>query len=369
MSDILDPARIDPGYWLYLGWMVLALLAGVLLQRRLVASWRPVARFAVAFLAMRLLLLGNPVVWDFYARRLDPTEVGWRQHDAIRGKRDQFLPPHAGVRYLAVGSSQTGVIYEEFARDRPDLDAFAVAAMIPMDLVLYRDYIDRYRPQRVLLYLSDFDIARRPPPEAMVIAPPQGWRLLSLWSRVRSLPDGERYAPTMAEMLVGEVFPEYKYRFVFRALLDKALWRMAGRVGAAEAGARERASPEQMVRWARESMAPEYAPFNLAFLREFLEHAVAEGVDVVIVEGHYNPLVSTAEIETSSRQVRIALGALADSVVGVTFVPRSEVLEFQQSDYVDLSHVSPEAGRAFAARLLELLERDERRYFEVGLRR
>jgi hypothetical protein len=333
-----------------------ALAAGYVLSGRLSSPARSMARTVILFLALRLLLLGNPVAWQAYARLLSPYEVGWRQYDAIRLKAQQYAPLPQGVRYLAVGSSQTGVIYDSISRERADLAALSVAAMGPADLVLYSAYIARYRPSTVLLYLSDFDIARPPSPEALVIAPPQGQRLLRLALRLREAPEPRIYRGALIEMAIGDVFPEYRYRFIFRGLAGRAMRKVAARLGRGSLLAAEKPTKEQMTAAARAAMVPGSTELNLKFLNDFLSEALRSGISVVIVEGHYNPVVMTPEILETRLRVAESLRAVADSLHGVAYIPIRDLVEFDEDDYVDLSHVNSAAAYAFSSHLLKLLD-------------
>lgn len=332
--------------------LLVAIIVGI--ATRLSRRWQVVAYTAALALALQYLLLGNPVAWQVYAELLSPEEVGWRQYSVILKQRDQYASPDSRVEYLAVGSSQTDALYSGYAGRHDQLTVFEMAAMAPLDFVLYRNQIQRYHPGHILLYLSDFDIAREQPPESVAMAPRQGLYLIDLWTTIRSQ-GTHAYDQALVDMAFGEVFPAYKYRFVFRALSDKVLLRVASFLGRDERAARERDSLEQRIGFLREGISEEYIGFNVTFLREFLEDTAGTGTQVVIVEGQYNPLVSTAETLALKKEVRDHLESLCASFEHARFLPAESVYVFSEEDYADLSHVKPEAGYRFAERIVALL--------------
>lgn len=329
--------------------LVAAALLGLSVRGRfrLPRRWRPVARWGALFLLMRIALLGNPWIWQFYGGVLDAEEVGWRQASVIGLQRDLLHPPDSGVRYLAVGSSQTGRIYVEYAREHDDLELFTLAGMTPVDLVLYEEAILHRRPRTILLYLSDFDLARKPPGNALVTAPRQGLRLFGMWATLHTLPMGSEYDGTMAEMLLGEAFPEAKYNFVFRGIADRALERVARRFGRSDPEP-EPVSMDQRLEWLRESFDGRYVELNLHFLREFLTHMDARGIETVIVEGRYNPLADTPTTRELSGQARERLVALAEDFATVRYLPSDELVQLDENSFADLTHVTFEVGARMA---------------------
>jgi hypothetical protein len=306
-------------------------------------------------IAVRLLLVGNPWIWRFYAAKLRPADIGWRQYSAVRKKRDSFLPPPGKTPYLAVGSSQTGAIFLPYADRHPDLRMFTAAAMSPFDFVTHAQQIFRLGADTLLLYLSDFDLARQPERAALVLAPAQGLGIIALWrdlARAGGLGD---YSSVMVELTVGELFSEFKYRFVFRGIAEKAFIRLAERLGPLHEAPATRSSIEERIALLRSSISREGIPFNMYFLERFLEQAVAAGRSVIVLEGQYSPIVSSPETRRIAEDVSGRMATLSHRLEGVRFVPRSEFRSFSESDYYDLTHVVPEAGYAYATALLELL--------------
>lgn len=350
---ILKEVPMD--YWAQLAGTValVVALATIGVRRRRVV--RNVLLAGAGLLLVRLLLLGNPWAWQFYLEKLDPGVIGWRQYDLVEIERERFSEPGAGLRYLAVGSSQTGAVYDRYAEAHGDFDTFVVAAMMPMDFVLYADDIVRRQPETVLLYLSDFDVAKSPSPEAAVLSPRQGANLFGVMSLLRSSPDAGMRG-VIAELAVGEVLPEFRFRFIFRGLLDKQFRRVALRLGRREARQKVPSTEPERIGWLRDSLHPEDVPFNLACLQEFLDIMDRNGIRTVMVEGHYHPVVVNRELAAMNGRVRQELMRLAATRPAVAFIPRMDLHGLGADDYADLTHVKPEAGEEFTRQLLDLLE-------------
>jgi hypothetical protein len=345
--------QLDPSDWLGIGGLLgfAALTSWFGLRRSGVYRMFLLGLAAVA--ALRLVLLANPFAWQVYAESLDAGDVGWRQYDLITIQRDRYFSGQPGPRYLAVGSSQTEAIYGRSAAADPDLDMFIVAAMMPMDFVLYAEEIVRRRPQTVLLYLSEFDIAKRPSPEATVLAPAQGVGLLRVGHRLQGLPHEEALGDAIVELAFGEFFPEFRYRFIYRAALDNLFERVARRLGDSRKAPRSPSTEAERIRWLRESLSAEHIDFNLAWLADFLHLMESHGIEVLMIEGHYHPAVMNEDLAAMNARTRAALEMLDARFEAVRFVPGADLPPLGAVDYSDLTHVTPEAAEQFVRELFE----------------
>lgn len=315
---------------------------------------------ALIFGSVRFALVGNPWVWDAYAARLHPEDIGWRQVSVVSKRVESLDPPPPARRLLAVGSSQTEAVYRAYAERHPELAVFEMAAMGPFDFVTYSPLIRRQNPDTLLLFLSDFDMARPPDPDALVLSPAQGLRSLRIWGQVLSEESLDSRRALVAEMAVGELFPEFKYRFVFRGIVDKAMRRIAQRLAPSPADTEEHESITTRVRILRSEISQANLAFHERFLTEFLGETSSWGTAVLIVEGQYNPIVSDSSTVRVREEVRRRLVQFADAFPHVRYVSSSEVLVFSETDFQDLSHVTPEAGYAFVRALLDHLRRPPR---------
>ena len=347
--------------WLRNDYAVVVALPATLLAMSFTRLRNSATSLLAAYLVLRLLLVGNPWAWQFYAQYLKHGDVGWRQYSVIHETRNGYLGMRMPARYLAVGSSQTDAIYRKYAQQHEELAIFEMAGMMPIDFMLYRDQIARYRPEVILLYLSELDLAREQPPESISMAPGQGAYLVRLWSRFRDFTFDGAYNRALTELLVGEVFPEFKYGFVFRSILNKEIRELSGRFGKTDAQPSTRVPLSERIRMLRESILPEYTAFNMTFLREFVSFAGSINSRIVIVEGQYNPEVPTDAIRKVNREVVEQLHMLAREFAHVRFISRAETGEFSDTDYMDLTHVTQDVGYDFTRRLIASLEAGSQR--------
>ena len=343
----------------FLAGAALALSAGVWLALRLPRPWKIAAGAAALFLALRLVALDNPWAWQAYAQRLNGKSVGWRQMDVIRQKVRSYLKEKP-VRYLAVGTSQTGVLYSRLAAERADVGVISLAGMFPLDLALYRDRIAAYRPRCVLLYVGEWDLAQGPEPEHLPLAPPQRLRLFGIARSVLALPGGRAYRRAFVEAAVGEVFPEFKYGFVFRALLNETIRGTAGmdppQASPPALMQRDAAWSAGAVQGMGNRLSAEALPFHEFFLRAFLEEAGAGGIRVVLVEGRLMPRIVTGKIATLAAETNQVLRRIAADHPEVVFLPVESQPPLADGDYVDLTHVRADVGLRFSRAIVERLD-------------
>jgi hypothetical protein len=208
---------------------------------------------------------------------------------------------------------------------------------------LYRSEISRFHPEYVLLYLSEFDVARRPAYSAFRYAPSPRPDFLAYRRLVLGHDPSPEAKRAFAELLGASLFPEYRYSFVHDGLLDRWLNPRAAFGG--EAGrARARARPAPGFR-----LSPEAVPLSLASLKWFLNWCIDSGLKVVIVEGHYAPSAMTPENRALNGLVTHALRSLADPSRGVYFLPRDVTRPLTNADFDDAAHVKDRVGYEIAA--------------------
>jgi len=343
----------------FLAGAVLVLPAGAWLARRLPRPWKIAAWAATLFLAVRLVALDNPWAWQAYVDRLRGGSVGWRHMDVIRQKMRSYLKEKP-VRYLAVGTSQTGMVYNGLAAERADVGVVSLAGMYPLDLALYRDRIAAYRPRCILLYVGEWDLAQRPEPEHLPLAPPQRLRLFGIARRVLALPGGRAYRRAFVEAAVGEVFPEFKYGFVFRTLLNETI---RGTAGVNPPQKRLPALSERDEAWfARDVQAmgkrlsADALPFHEFFLRAFLDEARERGIRVVLVEGQLMPRIVRGKVAALAAETSRVLRRIAADHPEVIFLPVESQPPLVDGDFLDLTHVRAEVGLRFSRAIVDHLD-------------
>lgn len=310
--------------------------------------------------AGRALVFDNPVLWTHLERRLDAGTIGWRQHDLLVIKKNSFLEKDTSPKYLAVGSSQTAVIYGGYSKSSEQLDVYAVAAMMPLDFILHSTEILKRRPQWVILYLSEFDLAKGQTASALELAPELGWEVLREFPRLAVAGKAEGIHGVLLQLLLGQFSPEYKYRFVFRRVLERVMLRVARGFGDTAPPIRTDYTIEQYSKWLRDSLAAKNIAFNVSMLDLFIRKMAKHDLSIAIVEGHYNPTAMTSETRRLRQTTLRILDEVSRKSANVVFIPRENVYSFSALDYADLTHVEPDIGEIFAARVVEILEQIEK---------
>ncbi|WP_238384262.1 hypothetical protein [Teichococcus vastitatis] len=338
---------IDPGFVLLLLAEIAALALGFWLTRRwLHRSWRSAAYAVLAVLAVRVALFGNPLAWGAYYVVLQG-HADWRQTDVIAERFRSMLPLPRGVEFLAVGSSQTHALYRGFSRDHAELQIFSLAGMTPMDMELYRDHIIALKPKQVLLYISEFDLAADLRPEWARLAPVS---LLQVADRVEmldaalppnSLPDLKR------DLLLGALLPEYRYNFVFRAILSRAA-QMAHLPGFRP----ERSSDDEVNYTALRARGQHSMQSQSRLLESFIRNLDNADIGVVLVEGQYNPKGETPDLQRQNAAFKQYLVALQRQYPKLIVLQREDLPQLTSADFDDAYHLSTESGHRLAGIVL-----------------
>jgi hypothetical protein len=313
----------------------------------------------VLIAAGRTAVFDNPVLWTHFERRLNAGLIGWRQYDLLVIKRDSFLEEDAAPKFLAVGSSQTGAIYSSYSNSSEQLEVYAVAAMMPLDFLLHSSEILKKRPQWVMLYLSEFDLAKGLTASALEIAPDLGREIIREFPAIARAGKEEGIHAVLLQLLLGQLSPEYKYRFVFRGLLEREIRRVARGLSDIAPPKRPSSTQEQRMAWIRESLAAENIDFNVSMLDLFIQKMAKHDISIAIVEGHFNPLAMNSETRRLRQTVLRKLEEVSNKSENVRFIPREDVYSFSALDYSDLTHVESDIGEVFAGRVVEILEQIE----------
>ncbi len=355
MEGILTKiSQLDFSFLIYIA-IELAILAGVYrFSKRLPRRWRTAVNTGIIILAMRIILFQNPLAWYVYHHTLDPEVIGWRQSSVLYDEFARYKK-HDEVAYLAVGSSQTGAVYN-FSRDTlANFDVKSLAGLSPVDLYLYRHNISNYEPKTILLYLSDFDLGRPPVLETLKLAPPQGIHFPDVYRNLRTHFSGEPFERTVKEMLAGELFPEYKYSFIFKGYIDQ-LFNKNSVFPSVAASMSDTEYEMYQFEQLKKVIDEEHIPINLYYLNKFISFFEERGISILILEGQYHPNAYTEKNLAVRKKVRSKLANLEKSHHNVRFIPDSEIMLFKTSDYRDAYHVNQEAGAEFTQHVVRYIE-------------
>jgi hypothetical protein len=379
MIDLFASAGIGTYYIVYYFCFAVVLAALLVLVRVTRTRWPHWTRLTlgavVAILIVRLVLFQNPIALRFYKRHLTPESAGLRQWAVLDVEIDKYRRNlHAApLANIAVGSSQVGVIFSYWVSDPPrPLKVFSLPGMNTLDYVLYQDEIAAYHPDRVILYLSAFDLTAGPVPDGWPLAPSRPFSLPSLLWRLHASGWGLNAHATEIHAFIGsQLFPEYRFSFISKAFLKQwfkerppkrqaasPLWRVELASFVQTPGSEALQPDPALTAHIPEFISyylPEWIDYNYTFLRDFIAFCASRHIDVVIAEGQVNPIVRGAKIDALNEMARWRLAELEAQFQNVTFVRAADIYQFAAADYQDLTHVKPQAALNFTRRLSSFL--------------
>jgi hypothetical protein len=344
----------DPWYLFLLFGQIAAIVGLFWILRYVKPKWSKVGYLILFVWLVRCLLFGNQLSWGFYYQQIVVDDVGWRQQSAVNVEYHKFFK-YPGKKYLAAGSSQTYVMYFDHSKVHHDITIFNLAGMTPIDFYLYRKYIAARKPEYLLLYLSEFDMAKEPSLTGAKIAPPQGLGFLRELPVYWGISKEAHTEMDLKEMAVMELFPEYKYAFIFKGLLQKFMKKneSLGIQSLYEKLHPDSGNLKKEIAGTLDEMDERWLKYQVHFLREFLEYCSGKPFKVVIVEGQYNPLVRNGSTARLKDLTRIEIDKLVKAFDNVVYVPTSEALPLLESDFDDSVHVKPEPAQQYVPKLLD----------------
>lgn len=340
---------------LEIGAACLLLLAAWFLVRRLNGTRRHIAVGVLCVLSIRLLLFGNPAAWIVYGKVLRSNGVEERMRDVTLYETAKYMRQPESLEYLAIGSSQAGAFFSGYAAAHSDFACYSLAGMGPLEFLLYKDFISGFHPRNVILYLSEFDMARPPAFSAVKMAPAQRayW-----WPLVRTLGYGSFWKKSqgaLVEGLIGEFLPEYKYAFLFREMIDL----LSGAHDALDDWSISTLPDDERLQVHLERLTTSFTEENIALqiapLEMFLCFCEERGVGVILVEGEYHPDACTEENRRLNGIVHDTLLEIAGRSGNVCFIPRGTLGVPVGDDFRDGYHMKKECAYEFVERLMAIL--------------
>jgi hypothetical protein len=159
-------------------------------------------------------------------------------------------------------------------------------------------------------------------------------------------------------IIIAEVFPEYKYAFIYRGMLNKFM--CLNKVVAKEENVVTKSQFEKYLRYLRGTLLNEgNLGINIKLLRDFISFCADKDIKVVILESQY---ISLAHAEKNIKLNQIVvreLNKLSREYKNVKFIPKSELYQFQNTDYFvnNLTHVTKEAALRYIEQFFRYMER------------
>ena len=325
---------------------------------------RPVLLIAFILL-MRIALFQNPLAWYTYARMLQVEDVGFRNRDCLRYELSKY-EKHSPLRILAIGSSQMSAVFR-FPEGFPDdVQRRGLAGLGPIGLYLMRQDIAEMQPEYLLLYVSDFDIGRKPGLGSARSMPSQGFSFPKFWFDVHAhfeSQDIDHFA--LRELAIGEIFPEYKYNFIFKGYLEMFAKRNAAMRQQVQQANEVVASENPQLK-SLHALSEEFMPGNVYFLQELISYLQSKNIGVILVEGQYRPDAYAEHNLVTRDMAANYLQELADKNQNVYFISRDRLRHFEVEDYFDgenhsdYYHVTREPAVEFTMQLMEELPPEAR---------
>jgi hypothetical protein len=301
-------------------------------------------------------LFYNPVSWAAFKKLLPQESIDWRQYDAMVCETNKYLKPKEHLKYLAVGASQTSVIFFKYSTRQDNFSVFTLAGLSPLDLYTYRKEIVRQNPKYVLMYLSELDLARKPELAS------SKWSPFSLRdiAELKNLIDTTKYfieedRQILYDLVGGKCFPEYKYSFVFKDLADVLLNKNELLNITPPAKIPDSVYLNIHLKSLHE-LSGKYLPFNMYYLNKSIQYLNGKNIRVIFVEGQYNPLAYQPYNLELNKQVRMRLQELVQANPVNIFIPREEEPQFVLEDYRDGYHVKENSGLKYSELLIKKLD-------------
>lgn len=307
---------------------------------------------------IRILLFSNLPVWEYYYDSLYFSDLGFRQRSLIKTQTNDYVlrKNPMEVDILAVGSSQVRQIFLSHSREEliSKLEVFTVSGFGPIDLMLFRNNIKTFNASTIILYMSEFDLGRLLW-ERYPLSPSQGFYFLDLYKRITKHSFDNSAKQMLKNLFIDEFFPERKYSFIFKGLLNKALGGDIVKKSKSKNENKKKTVIQGQIRRISD-LSEKAINFNVKFLEDFINLYKYNGTKIIILEGQYNPKSYTKEKLVLKNKSREIMQKLSNKYEHVRFIPESELFIFEVEDFIDLLHVNEKAARLFRSYLFLKLD-------------
>lgn len=347
--------------WHYALLSFLSLLLAMLwcrFRQRLHPRWRYFSMAAIVVCLVRSLLFDNPLVWHAYMHAVPEDTLSYltAKHKAEEIKNRELSPRK--LNYLIVGSSLTKTALNAYVDIDPNSRLLFIYGMRVMELTFCERKIESFNPSRVLLYMTNYDLAN--------VTWDEKYDLFYSFCDLKfGLHCGREKRPfisnrlkiSMRKSLAGYLFWEYRYAFIFRAYLENWLGRPVPKKDSGK-------TPEEFLKFKIDGQKRAIGYFsksnvemNLFFLNEFFRFCREHHIDVIMLEGNINPLAETPKSRELGLWAMGRLKDMADQYDHVRFVPASALKRLGPEDFKDIVHVKEESSPEYSQSVMNYLQK------------
>ena len=316
--------------------------------------WRfPIQLIAVLML-LRVMFFMNPLAWYAYFKLYSWEDVGFRERDVIAYNIDRFfIPRHE--KYLAIGSSQVGAVFGDYADNHADFRAVQFAGITPVEYMLYRDVVDRHHPEYVILYLSEFDMGRMPTYPVLKYAPFQGEYLADFGKELLAYNERVKAFNAFKEMFAANLFPEFKHNYIFKGGLKRFLHDPVS--ASAEAPAHDSDSLKRHISGLSKKLSSQPLAPNYTAITRYIDYCLSQGAKVVVVEGQYHPAAQNERLLKLRRQVQHYFSALDASDPNIYYFAVKDSDRLSGESFGDAYHVKGLVGLQLSKQVVDEISR------------
>lgn len=331
----------------------------ILKDKRTIGSLILAVLFIAAF---RTAVFSNPRFWDYVHEHLEmPSEIGAMEQDAILvlGSRvSKYLKTPRP--YFAAGSSQVNRIFSSKLFRAAGGKVISMAYGDVLTLLLYSKFVNGRSADNLILYFSEFDFFRPMKYERMKHSPPLYFERFSIFFRLfRFAPDPGEFLLYTFEAFLSDLFPEYKYRFIFQGFLKKIQNKFF--VSKRPSGSAPEYSWQRHLDEIDEYMRTGHVYFEMRvrMLEMLLERLARENPEmlVFIFAGDIHPDAHTALSKELHERTTAMLQELSTKYTNLVYVPAGTIYSFQPEEYSDVTHIKPENAAPYIEGVIKYIVR------------
>jgi hypothetical protein len=354
-------------FWRYGLLIFLFLLSFLLLLKyrdRISQRARGFSWALIAIGIIRVLLFESPAAWNSYLNAIPPDTLSFltARQKAAELRNRQLIP--AKLDFLIVGSSAMKYALTGVKKWRPRTEFIYAYGMRAMEAAFCRREVKSFNPSLIILYLTEYELGNITWEDAKY----QSFYSFAdlefpvLYARLGKVMGLDRLTGYFLRSLTGFIFPEYRYSFIFRALINKLLGRpFRARFSELPPDrVLELKIQDQLGSMKKILRSPSWSAqmdINLLFLNDFLRFCRGEGIRVVLLQGRLHPRLETERTETLRLVATPRLEALAAAYANARFIPDSEFPPLVPDDFRDLMHLTEAACDRYSRSVLEYLRK------------